>query len=148
MTGDLAGSLTTSVAYAVPAEVAFAYLADPGNRPEWQSSLRGVEILDPGEPRVGMRWRDLTSARIVPDMVITAMETPVLWAETGQWRAFAADLNLRFVPRETGCVVDAEFGVRGPGLLRPVAWAATRAGLFAVRSDLRRAGRILASRRR
>ena len=28
----------------VPAAVAFRYLCDPRNRPEWQSSLRSVEV--------------------------------------------------------------------------------------------------------
>jgi hypothetical protein len=137
---------TTTLRYAVPVPVAFAYLAEPRNRPEWQSSLRGVELLDDGEPRVGMRWRDLTSARIVPEMVITEMTTDVLWAETGSWRAIEADLTLRFAPHRGGCSVDVEFEVRGKGLLRPVGWAASGAGLFAVRSDLRRAGRILEAR--
>ena len=59
----------SAVDFDVPVEVAFAYLADPRNRPEWQSSLKSVEMLDDGEPRVGMRWRDVTSARIVPEMV-------------------------------------------------------------------------------
>ena len=138
--------LTTSVEYDVPVDVAFAYLADPRNRPEWQSSLRAVELQDEGQPRVGMRWRDLTAARIVPEMVITELEPDVLWAETGRWKAIEADLTLGFAPREGGCSVAVAFGVRGRGLLRPVGWAATRAGLFAVRSDLRKAGRILAAR--
>ncbi len=138
------GALTTTVEYAVPADAAFAYLADPRNRPQWQSSLREVEMLDDGSPRVGMRWRDVTSARIVPEMVITEMETDRLWAETGTWRAFSADLVLRFSPHGTGCTVEAAFGVRARGLLRPAGWAATAAGLLAVRSDLRRAGRVLA----
>ncbi len=141
------GMLVTTVSYAVPVDVAFAYLADPVNRPEWQSSLRGVEMLDTGAPRVGMRWRDLTAARVVPEMVITEMEPDVLWAETGRWRGIEADLTLRFAPSSGGCTVDAAFGVRGRGPLRPVGWAATGAGLFAVRGDLRRAARILAARR-
>jgi hypothetical protein len=139
--------LRTSVSYAVTAQAAFDYLADPRNRPEWQSSLRAVELLDEGPPRVGMRWRDLTAARLVPEMVITAMEPDALWAETGTWKAFEADLMLRFSPNARGCTVEAAFGVRGRGVLRPVGWVATRAGLYAVRSDLRRAGRILATRR-
>ena len=146
--GDGPAMLATSVEYDVPVDVAFAYLADPRNRPEWQSSLRGVELIDSGEPRVGMRWRDLTSARITPEMVITELEPGLRWAETGRWRAIDAILTLQFSPRPDGCHVDVEFGVRGHGLLRPVGWAATGAGLFAVRSDLRRAGRILASRGR
>lgn len=141
------GELTTRIEYAVPVSEAFAYLADPRNRPEWQSSLRAVEMLDEGHPRVGMRWRDLTSARIAPDMVITQMDTDVLWAETGRWKAIRADLTLGFSPREGGCTVAVAFGVHGRGLLRPVGWAATAAGLFAVRGDLRKAARILASKK-
>lgn len=142
MTPTSAGR-TISVPYAVPVDVAFAYLADPRNRPEWQSSLRAVDMIDEGEPRVGQRWRDLTSARVVPEMVITAMEPDVLWAETGRWHGIEADLTLRFVQREGGCRVDAVFDVRGRGPLRPVAWAATAAGVLAVRADLRNAARIL-----
>jgi hypothetical protein len=137
---------TATLRYAVPVHVAFAYLADPRNRPEWQSSLRRIELLDGGDPRVGQRWRDVTAARIVPDMVITELEPDVLWAETGTWRAIAADLTLRFAPHREGCSVDVEFEVRGRGYLRPLGWAASRAGLLAVRSDLRRAGRILEKR--
>jgi hypothetical protein len=129
-------------------DVAFTYLADPRNRPEWQSSLRSVELLDQGEPRIGQRWRDHTAARVVPDMVITQLEPDVLWAETGTWRAIEADLTLRFAPHRDGCTIDVEFEVRGRGYLRPVGFLASVAGLFAVRSDLRRAGKILEARRR
>jgi hypothetical protein len=125
---------------------AFRYLADPRNRPEWQSSLRGVDLLDQGEPRVGFRWRDRTAAGIVPQMEITELDPDVRWSESGRWRAIEADLALRFAPHPDGCTVDVEFEVRGRGLLRPVGWAASRAGLLAVRSDLRRAGRILHER--
>ena len=144
--GTTPGALSTSVEYAVPVGVAYGYLADPRNRPEWQSSLRGVELLDEGGPRVGMRWRDLTAVRIEPEMVITQLEPDVVWAETGRWKAIEADLTLGFARRAGGCSVAVSFGVRGRGLLRPVGWVATGAGLFAVRSDLRKAARILAER--
>ncbi len=143
----MAGKLNTCVGYDVPVDVAFSYLADPRNRPEWQSSLRAVELLDEGEPRVGMRWRDLTSARIEPEMVITELEPDVQWAETGCWWGIQADLTLGFSPSDSGCDVVAALRVQGRGPLRPVGWVATRAGMFAVRSDLRNAARILASRR-
>jgi hypothetical protein len=138
--------LRTSLQYAVPVGVAFAYLADPANRPEWQSSLRSVDLIDAGPPRVGQRWRDRTAPGLVPEMVITDLEPDVRWAETGTWRRIAADLTLEFAPTASGCRVDAAFGVRAPGLLAPLGWAATAAGLLAVRSDLGRAGRILAGR--
>ncbi len=138
--------LTTNLRYDVPVDVAFDYLADPRNRPEWQSSLRRVALLDEGEPRVGMRWRDHTAVGMAPDMEITELEPHVLWAEVGTWRAMEADLTLRFAPHRGGCSVDVEFQVRGRGYLRPVGWLASRSGLLAVRSDLRRAGRILQAR--
>jgi hypothetical protein len=137
---------TTTLRYAVPVSVAFRYLADPRNRPEWQSSLRRVELLDEGEPRPGMRWHDFTAVRMVAEMMITELEPDVLWAETGRWRRIAADLTLRFAPHRGGCSVDVEFEVRGTGMLRPVGWAASRVALLALRSDLRRAGRILETR--
>ena len=137
---------SATLRYAVPVHAAFTYLADPRNRPEWQASLRRVELVDDGEPRAGFRWRDQTAARIDPEMVITEFETDVLWAETGRWRRIEADLTLRFAPHRGGCSVDVEFAVRGKGFLRPVGWAASGAGLLAVRSDLRRAGRILEAR--
>jgi hypothetical protein len=135
-----------TVRFDVPLEVAYAYLADPRNRPEWQSSLRSVELLDAGEPRVGMRWRDHTAARIVPEMAITVMEPGEVWAEVGRWRAVSAILLLTFEPSGSGCTVDVAFRVRARGLLAPVGWLATVGGVLPVLSDVRRAARILASR--
>jgi hypothetical protein len=134
------------VGFDVPVEVAYRYLADPRNRPEWQSSLKSVEMLDEGEPRVGMRWRDHTAARIAPEMSITRMEPDRLWAEVGHWRAISALLTLTFEPTTPGCAVGVTFTVSGRGLLAPVGWLATGAGLLPVRSDVRRAARILSAR--
>ena len=134
------------VEFAVPVEVAYDYLADPRNRPEWQSSLKGVEMIDAGEPRVGMRWLDQTAARIVPEMEITVMEPGKVWAEVGTWRAISALLVLEFEPRSSGCAVDVRFRVSATGLLAPVGWLATGAGVLPVLSDVRRAARILSAR--
>jgi len=134
------------VEFDVPVSVAYAFLADPRNRPEWQSSLTRVEMLDEGAPRVGMRWRDHTAARLVADMEITVLEPGEVWAEAGQWRALSAMLVLSFEPTATGCAVDVTFRVRGRGLLAPVGWLATGAGLLPVRGDIRRAARVLAAR--
>ena len=137
---------TATLRYAVPVHEAFTYLADPRNRPEWQSSLRRVELLDEGAPHVGQRWLDHTAVGMAPAMELTVLEPDVVWAETGRWRGIEADLTLRFAPYDGGCSVEVEFEVRGGGLLRPVGWVASGAGLVAVRSDLRRAGRILETR--
>ena len=135
------------VAFDAPVEVAYSYLADPRNRPEWQSSLRSVELLDEGAPRAGMRWRDHTFVGLVAQMEITALEPGELWVEQGRWRAVESILMLGFEPTATGCVVDVMFRVRGRGPLAPVGWLATGAGLLPVLSDVRRAARILSERR-
>ncbi len=135
-----------SVDFEVPVAVAYAYLADPRNRPEWQSSLKRVEMLDEGEPRVGMRWRDHTAARIVPDMEITVLEPGEVWTEIGTWRAISALLRLTFDPTASGCTVKVAFRVSGRGLLAPVGWLATAAGVLPVLSDVRHAARILAAK--
>ncbi len=134
------------VAFDVPKEVAFVYLADPRNRPDWQSSLARVEMLSGGEPRVGMRWRDHTKARIVPEMEITAMEPNEVWAESGTWRGIRATLELVFESAPTGCTVDVRFRVTGRGALRVLGLPITVAGVPPVLADVRRAARILAER--
>lgn len=138
--------ISGTVAFAVPVEVAFAYLADPRNRPEWQSSLRRVEMLDDGMPRVGMRWRDHTAARIVPEMEITALEPPEAWAEEGRWRGLRATLMLTFRPTDGGCEVDVAFRVTGRGPLWAMGWLVTLVGVWPVRSDVRRSARLLEQR--
>ncbi len=137
---------STTLRCEVPVDVAFDYLVDPRNRPEWQPSLRRVELVGDAEPRVGQQWLDHTAAGVVARMETTALEPGVLWSEIGRWRAIEADLTLRFAPHREGCTVDVEFEIRGRGALRPVAWVLSRAALPAVLGDLRRAGRILGTR--
>src|SRR4051794_34525467 len=133
------------VAFAVPAEVAFDYLVDPRNRPEWQSSLRKVELVE-GEPRVGQEWVDVTSAGVRPRMVTTVLDRPRTWSEKGEWRSIQATLTLRFTPTGAGCAVTADFVVTGRGIARPLGPVLTRAAVLAVPGDLRRAAGVLSKR--
>jgi hypothetical protein len=69
-----------------------------------------------------------------------------VWAERGHWRGVSATLALHFTDVVGGCRVRADGEVSGSGV-----WAvpATAAGLLAsaaIAADLRKAGRILASR--
>jgi hypothetical protein len=128
----------------VPAEVAFDYLADPANRPAWQSSLRRVVDVEPGPSRVGQRWTDVTWPGLRPRMRTTRHERPRRWAERGDWRGLAsAWLELTFEEAGRGCVVRAELEVRAAG---PVGRALTRLARPVVRADLARASRLLATR--
>ena len=132
------------VAFRVPPEVAFDYLADPANRPAWQSSLARVEGVA-GEPRVGQRWVDVTRPGLRPAMETTELDRPHRWAEIGRWRGLRAALALTFVAADADCEVVFEFAVEGDGLFRPAGPALTRLAVPAVRADLRRAADILSA---
>ena len=77
----------------MPPDAAFDYLADPFNRPAWQSSLKRVEDVD-GAPRVGQTWVDVTRVGVRPLMETTELERPHRWTERGTWRGFDATLTL------------------------------------------------------
>ncbi len=124
-------------------EKVFRYLADPRNRPEWQSSLLSVTLLDRGEPRVGMTWRDNTMAGVRPTMEITELVPFRLWAEESRWRGIDAALTLRFTAIARGCRVDALGSLTGEGRWSiPVRGAGKLAGP-AIRHDLGRVEEIL-----
>jgi uncharacterized protein YndB with AHSA1/START domain len=131
-----------AVHFDVSRERAFDYLADPRNRPAWQSSLARVEGVA-GEPRVGQRWVDVTRPRLRPQMETTALERPVRWTEAGTWRAFRAVLTLEFTEAHRGCDVRATMRLDATGIVRPLAALLDRLAPAAVDADLRRAARIL-----
>ncbi|MGI9157675.1 MAG: SRPBCC family protein [Marmoricola sp.] len=134
------------VTFTQPPDVVFGYLVDPRNRPEWQSSLRAVEMLDDGEPRVGMRWRDLTSAGVRPQLRITELTPYRVWSETGTWRGVTADLTLRFTAVAGGTRVTVEVDVRGTGVWGLVAPVVRRLAPGAIAHDMARAGEVLDAR--
>ena len=135
----------SSVDFAVPAELAFDYLVDPRNRPEWQSSLRRVELLD-DEIRIGQRWVDVTRPGPRPVMETKVLDRPRGWVEVGVWRGVEARLVLIFEPRDDGCSVAARVRVKGRGIWRPLGPLLSVAAVIAVPRDLRRAARLLSER--
>lgn len=134
------------VRFDVPADVAFDYLVDPHRRPEWQSSLRRVEDVGAGAPRVGQRWVDVTVVGLRPRMETTTLDRPRTWTEVGTWRGIDAVLTLAFTPDGDGCRVTPTFRVTGRGAARPLAWAVDRVAVLGVLPDLRRAAKLLAAR--
>jgi hypothetical protein len=139
----VARQLHGTVSFDVPAAVAFDYLADPRNRPQWQSSLRAVEGVT-GDPRPGQTWTDVTVPGLRPAMRTDVLERPRLWSESGTWRRVRADLTLRFEPvGERACEVRYAFRIH---LLGPLGLAASAVSVPAVRRDLQRAAKILSSR--
>lgn len=135
-----------TVTFGQAPEVVFTFLADPRNRPDWQSSLRAVEMQDDGEPRVGMRWRDLTSVGFRPDMSITELTPYRLWTEVGTWRGITAELRLRFTAVPGGTRVVAEVDVSGDGAWGVLSSVVRRLAPAALGHDLERASRLLTER--
>jgi uncharacterized protein YndB with AHSA1/START domain len=135
------------VGFAQPIARVYAYLADPRNRPAWQTSLRRIELLGEGPPRVGLTWIDVTSAGARPVMAISEMSPPedgrATWVEEGTWRRIEARLVLDFRETSSGTLVHAGFTITGPTPLAPVIAVLNRLAPYAVRSDLRRASRLL-----
>ena len=138
---------TVSVTLPVDAATAFDYLVEPRNRPQWQSSLGGVDVLTPGPPRKGTRWVDRTKAGIRPEMVLAVVDRPTLWTEASNWHGLVATLSMSFEPvDEHATTVHVAMVFDGPPWWQPVAALAALAAPRAVRGDLARAARILASR--
>lgn len=138
---------SATVTLPVDAATAFDYLVEPRNRPAWQSSLAAVEVLTPGPPGRGTRWVDRTRAGIRPVMSLAVVDRPTLWTETSNWHGLVATLSMSFEPvdaRSTEVHVAVVFD--GPVWWQPVARLAALAAPRAVRGDLARAARILASR--
>ena len=134
-----------TVAFPVPAEVAFDYLVDPANRAEWQSSLASVADVR-GEVGVAQTWTDVTKPGLRPAMRTTAYDRPRAWSEAGTWRGVTAVLDLTFTPTATGCDVAFRFRITGTNvLLRAGGLVASAASVLPVRADLAKAARILAS---
>jgi hypothetical protein len=130
----------------VAAEVAFRYLCDPRNRPEWQSSLLSVQVPADEEPHLGQTWRERTAVGVRPHMETTVLTPFRVWAERGSWRGVTATLELHFTERPGGCRVRAEGEVSGRGAYAVPAAVAGAMASAAIGSDLRKAGRVLAAR--
>ncbi len=132
---------------------AFGYLADPGNRPAWQSTLRSVaDLVVPADAAgeladataAGVTWTDVTVVPGVrPRMRTTHAEAPQRWVEEGSCGPFRAHLELRFEPDGDGTRVIADFAVRGLGVGRLVTVGSRRT----IAADLRRAARLAARER-
>ena len=140
-----------------PPRAVFDYLVEPRNRPEWQASLRGVTVLDAGPVGVGTRWIDHTAVGARPHLQITEMQAPGdpgdpdrpgIWREIGEWHGLDAELTLWFerAHRPASTLLRASVVLRSGRPWLPARVVLQMLAPAAVRSDLRRAARILESR--
>jgi uncharacterized membrane protein len=84
------------VVVAKPVELVFPFLADPRNRPRWQASLRSVEMLTDGEPRVGMCWRERPGGLVWFELCIIELEPNQLWTERIRGAGIEGQIAMRF----------------------------------------------------
>ncbi len=137
------GSFTITLDLPQPPAVLFRYLADPRNRPEWQSSLRSVTDIDPGEPHAGMHWRDVTKVGIKPHMQLTELIPYRTLSEIGTWHGVDGLLTLKFLKVGEGTRLTAEGRVIGRGPFAVAAAVAARFAPATIKADLERVGTVL-----
>ena len=136
-----------SFVVAAPRQHVFDYLADPCNRPEWQASLRAVDLLDEGPPRVGVRWVDHLHGGPSFTLEIVAMDDGVLWAERSRTGPLTTYVTLLLSDEAAGGTrvrIMSRFEGRGVAWL--LARAATAVMALLVRVDVPRLRRILERR--
>jgi uncharacterized protein YndB with AHSA1/START domain len=134
-----------SLTVAAPPRSVFDYLTDPHRRPEWQASLRSVDVLDDGPVRLHLRWIDRTVVGARPRLQIVELRPPGdgrpgRWREVGRWHGIGAELGLTFEPDAAGTRLSGTVEISGWLPVRLVLQALAPA---AIASDLRRAGRLL-----
>ena len=122
-----------------PIERVFSFLADPRNRPRWQSSLNAVEMLSDGEPHVSMRWRERPGGLVAFDMQISALEPNRIWTEQLRGAGITGQISLRFAAEGGGTriVVSVTLNLPKPlelasSLIRPLLVATVRRDLASI----------------
>lgn len=124
----------------------FRFLAEPRNRPLWQSTLRAVTDIDEGDPHPGMQWRDVTKVGIRPWMELTDLVPYRLLAETGTWHGVDGLLTMRFLKVGGGTRVNVEGRLIGRGPFAVAAAASGRWAPLTIHKDLQRASKVLQDR--
>jgi uncharacterized protein YndB with AHSA1/START domain len=130
-----------------PPAALFRFLAEPRNRPLWQASLREVVDVDDGEPRVGLRWRDVTKVGVRPVMEIVELTPYRALVETGSWRGVDGVLTMRFTKISSGTRLVVEGRLVGRGPYAVAAAVSRRLAPETIRKDLLRASAVLSSPR-
>lgn len=142
--------MSVEVEFAAPPSVVHAYLADPANRPAWQSSLKRVDdvVERGGRPGgLGSTWTDVTKPGVKPRMEVTVDEPPARWAERGTWGPISATLRLDLEAHGAGTRVRVAVDMDVPVWMLPLRLTLPRLAPYAVRADLRNASKILGAGR-
>lgn len=127
-----------------PPHRVFALLSDPRQRPRWQGSLSAVEMLDTGEPRLGMRWRERPYGLSQVALQISEFEPNRLWGEQFESSLASGSMSVRLTavePDSTELDLRATVRLRGP--LALAAGIARRLLQREIHRDLAQVGHVL-----
>jgi len=133
----------TEVVFRSPPDRVWVYLADPRNRPEWQPAIRGLEMLTPGEPALGTRWREHAIGTGAATLEIVDFHPGVSWGEVAVMALGEVRIQLHFEAMGEGTRVRVGASLRSSGIRRLLAPGFRLVIPLLVRADLRRADRIL-----
>jgi len=98
-----------------PVDRIFAVMSDPAKRPLWQENSREVELLTPGETRLGTRWRETIRGIGRLDAEVVGFEPNALWAEAGTSHGGTGRISVTFHPDgdTTRLAIHVEMKLRG-----------------------------------
>lgn len=123
----------------------YAYLSDPKNRSEWQSSITDLEVLTEGPPRVGTRWRETAIGAGTSELEIVVLEPNRIWTESATGPMADMRLRLTFTPDDGSTRVDVDAEIEPKGMAGFLLSLARPFIPMLIRSDLARAERQIAS---
>jgi len=98
-----------------PVDRVFAVMSDPSKRPLWQENSQQVEVLTPGETRLGTRWRETIRGIGHLDAEVVGFEPNALWTEAGSSHGGSGRISVSFHPEgdATRLEVQVEMKLRG-----------------------------------
>ena len=147
MVGCRAMRFRFTVTIDVPRERVFDYLADPANRPQWQSSIQTIHLQSQASPRVGTTWRESVHGGVTFLMEISEFHRPMRWAERISSKSMSGTVAMEFADRRDGTDVTVRVDIRCSGLLRLVDWVGGILLRREMKRDLRRVEAMLHSAR-
>jgi uncharacterized protein YndB with AHSA1/START domain len=98
-----------------PVDRVFSVMSDPAKRPLWQENSQEVEVLTPGESRLGTRWRETIKGIGSVEAEVVGFEANALWTEAGTSDSGTGRITVTFRPEGdvTHLEVEVEMNLRG-----------------------------------
>lgn len=123
-------TVTVASQVAAPVDRVFAVFTDLDHAAEHVSGIKNIEVLTPGDFRLGARWqetREVLGRQDSAEMEVTAFERNRTYTITHHKAGTRIDTVFTFEPSGNGTKVSVEFDLEShglpPGLLAPLGWA-------------------------